>query len=490
MCSSDLARIADASLPIAKLAVDIATQAELNAVAGSIPAAYTDEQARDVIGAAVTPGTALTKAVNDAGDTITLDVPADGLITSPDGVSKSGFWMFRPPPSLPAPSKVITRFASGHGWTGGSDDPTFRLDGVASTYKLVTNGTGGSLYGSSPTFSTPLDLSSSVLRFRIAVDDPTKMLTNQVYVDCGTGNGFVGNLQGNYLANEFSTITLPRSIFTANTGTPLWTNVTGIRLRFQDKSTGAITVHAAEVALLPDCAVRNPSGTLVLEADDGYLNQLSNLRAATDALGVPVTFNPIIERIINGAAGMTAADLRSLHDRSGWQISCHGYAQAIHDTAGLSPAAAEADFLRAKHWLHANGLHDGVDDFALCPGTTTGFLADSNPLMPVIRRNFRSARTVDGKIETNGGADPHRLRSLLFTGQSASSLQTNVDWAAGAGGVFILALHDVLAGSTNGTSNGLPAIAINNLVQVLNYAAAKGMQFRTRGQLIAAGAHP
>jgi hypothetical protein len=99
---------------------------------------------------------------------------------------------------------------------------------------------------------------------------------------------------------------------------------------------------------------------------------------------------------------------------------------------------------------------------------------------------WRSARMFSGQgWETVVPGDPLSFRSLGFSGNTTANLQTNIDQAAGAGGVFHFSFHDVLAGSTNGTSGGLQAIAVNNLQTVVNYALGKGMVFRTRADWLA-----
>jgi peptidoglycan/xylan/chitin deacetylase (PgdA/CDA1 family) len=258
--------------------------------------------------------------------------------------------------------------------------------------------------------------------------------------------------------------------------------VTGVNVRFQDKGNAApITVRVAAVELIPDLGATYPNGVFIMEADDGYAGQFTNLLPVVSARGVPVTYNIISARFTGAStpSGYTPADLRRAQDKYGWQVSCHAYAQADHD--GPSTAGQmEASFQRQKHWLHANGLHAGVDHLALCPGT--GSPVPEGPMMDAIRRSFRSARVNAGFYETAAPGDSLRLRSILFSGagNSVANLQTNINAVAGAGGALIFTVHDILAGATDGTSNSLPAQAATNLATVLDYAASKGMTFRTR----------
>jgi len=380
--------------------------------------------------------------------------------------------------SMPPPSRIISRFASGHGWTSGTDDTAVKLYGDRS-YRGTTNGAGGSLYLSSPTFAAQ-DWSKSYVRVVARIDIPTRVATFQVWADSAGGSwvaGWPGTLAR---VDDWTVFTLPRSAFTVGTGTPDWTAITAVRIRFQDKGGSApIVARLAAVELLPDLAATYPAGVLVLEADDGYANQKNLLRPMLDSLGVPCTINPIVERITGGAAGITVADLQDMQERSGWQISAHAYSQAVHNGPATAAELA-ADWSAAKAWLHANGLHVGADDYALCPGSGTD--ATITPTVRALLRNYwRSARMFSGFQETVVPGDVMCFRSIGYSGNGNAQLQTNIDQAAAPGGVFHLSLHDVVAGATNGASNGLPAIGVTNLQTVLNYALGKGMVARTRG---------
>jgi hypothetical protein len=384
------------------------------------------------------------------------------------------------------PSRIISRFPSGHGWTGGTDDTTVKLYGDRS-YRGITNGAGANLTLSSPVFAAQ-DWSGSYVRVVLQVDDPARINNLQLFVDSGSvGNAYIGTIAtGNTAPNlvragDWSVFTLPRSAFSIPT-TPGWNNIVSVRIRIQDKSTGAVTLRAAAVELLPDRASVYPNGVLMVEADDGFAAHKTILRPLLDAFGIPCTLNPIVSRINSGAAGLTVADLRDMQDRSGWQISGHAYQQSFHDNASATPAQAEADYAAKKKWLQDNGFHPGADDYALCPGS--GVLP-TEAMRASLGKYWRSARMFSGPWETVVPSDFYSFHSLGFGGNSNATLQANIDQASGPGAVFSLSVHDVLAGSTNGTSSGLAAIAVNNLQTVLSYALGKGMAPRTRGDWLA-----
>lgn len=390
---------------------------------------------------------------------------------------------------MPPPVTIVSRFPSGHGWSGGTDDTSVVLYGDRS-YKVVTDGAGTTKTLSAA--STPvLDWSNKYVRIALRVDDPLKLGAVQLWMDNGGGSAYFSQFIGNsgaenfLTANQWGWLTLPRAVFATSgttTGVASWATVSRPRLVVKDRGAGAVTVWLGAVELLPDLASIYPNGVLVVEADDGFAAHKTLLRPMLDALGVPCTLNPIIERITNGVAGMTIADLRSMQDLSGWQISAHAYAQAVHDGPATAIQAA-ADFIATKNWLHNNGLHVGVDDFALCPGV--GSRLAPGTMRDTVANHWRSARMFTGFNETVVPADPLSFRSIGFSGNTVANLQTNIDQAAGAGAMFHLSLHDVLAGSTNGFSGGLQAIAVNNLRTVLQYALSKGMTPRTRGDWLA-----
>lgn len=408
------------------------------------------------------------------------------LITSPDGVSQSGLWMpavSRSP--LPAPSKIVSRFPSGHGWVGGTDDLTAGLF-TDRSYKVTTGGTGASTYLTSP-IGAAVDCSKSVIRIVFKVDNATRLSTLAINATSSTGNAYSANVQTNVISGEWCIATINRSQFSIAVGAPDWTAITKWDVWLRDKGASApVTIWLAAVELLPDLSATYPNGVFIMECDDGYAGQKTFLAPVVGQRGIPVTYNVITERFTgdNPPSGMTPADLRTFQDKYGWQISCHAYAMADHGGTPSTAATMEASFQRQKQWLHANGLHSGVDHLALCPGT--GSPVAEGAMMDVIRRSFRSVRVNSGYYETAIPADPLRLRSVLFSGagQTVANLQTNITAIAGAGGAFIYTIHDVVSGATDGTSNGLSAQAAVNLATVLDFAASKGMAFRTRADFI------
>lgn len=400
------------------------------------------------------------------------------LITSPDGISAIGVWAAASTITMRQPIRLVTRFQSGHGWTGATaDDTSVYLYGTQS-YRLTTNGAGTAQFVSSGTF-TAQDWSASTVRVVFRLGDPTKITTFQCYLTHGSGNVVQASIQNVAIAGEWYIATIARSQFATASGTPNWANVTQVQFRTIDTG-GGTTVHYQAVELVPDQAATYPNGVLVVEFDDGYAGQIANALPVLSARGIPATLNVIVDRFTGTpTSGITPAQLRTLQDKHGWQISCHAYLSSVHNATPATASALEQDFLRSKHWLHANGLHSGVDHLALCPGT--GSPVAEGTTLDTIREYFRSVRVNSGFFETYPAGDPLRIRSVLYSGQTNSQINANLDSCAGAGGTYVLAMHDVITGSTNGTSNSLPAIAANNLATVLDYAVTtKGMRARTR----------
>lgn len=196
--------------------------------------------------------------------------------------------------SLRAPSRILTRFASGHGWTGGADDAGTVLYG-SQTYKRTTSGTGAGGNIISPTFTTPVDFTGHVLRIVLRVNDASRFLRTICYVTTGSGNVLSATIQANYISNEWVIITLSRPNFTVTAGTPNWTGVTRIDLATYDKGTGPVDVHFAAVELVREPASWAQNGVFILEADDGYASWQQRLLPITSARGIPVTANIITE---------------------------------------------------------------------------------------------------------------------------------------------------------------------------------------------------
>lgn len=388
------------------------------------------------------------------------------------------------------PSRILSRFAAGHGSTGGADDLTVKLYGDRS-YKGTTDGAGTNKTLALP--STPvLDWTGNYVRLAVMIDNPANLSQLQLWMDSITNSAWfstiatAGSAAQVFAPNTWTIITLPRANFgVSGTATPVWTTVSRPRLVYKDKGGAApVNLWWAAIEHLPEQATVYPNGVFMLEADDGFAAHKTLLRPMLDALGVPCTYNPIIDRITSGAAGVSVADLKDMQDKSGWQISAHATTQSFHDNGAATAAQAAADFAAQKKWLHDNGFHAGADDYALPPGVGTNVFAAS-ATRDAVQAYWRSARMFNGFVETVVPGEPLSFRSLGFAGNTNAQIQANIDAAAGPGGVFSLSIHDVLTGSTNGTSAGVGAIAINNLQTVIQYALSKGMVPRTRGDWLA-----
>jgi peptidoglycan/xylan/chitin deacetylase (PgdA/CDA1 family) len=402
-----------------------------------------------------------------------------------DGVSLASPWQeFVTRTQRPA-SKVVFRFNGSAGFTTTTkvteDTSTVLFGDRTMKIAAVAN---DNIATDSPTF-TAQDWSASTIRLWLKMDTPANWSQSVMYVYM-TGGGIASvGISANFQAGEWIPVTIPRVQFSTAAGTLNWASVTKITVTNVAASTGPVTLWLGGVDLVPDLASTYASGVMVCEMDDGFAGQFTYGLPVFASRGIPVTYNVIGANFVGSPSvtGKYAADLRTLQDIHGWQISCHAYSTAVH-TGPSTTAQLEADFQRQKQWLHANGLHAGTDHYALCPGT--GSPVPAGTLMDALRKTFRSVRVNSGYYETAAYADPLRLRSVLFSGagNNVTNVKANIDKAAGAGGAFIFAMHDIIAGATDGTSGGIAAIAQTNLATILDYAASKGMVFRTRADLI------
>jgi hypothetical protein len=403
-----------------------------------------------------------------------------------DALSSSVMLGSKPPqalaPALRAPARIA---AAGHGWTGtGTSDDT-AMTWLGDRSLKIAPAASSTTTAASPTF-TAQDWSKGAVRVLLRVDDYAKLNFVVVQVTTGAGNVFTSGGLNNYftghLAGEWMVFVLPRGTFTVNSGTPTWAGVTQVQLLVSSAAAGGVMVNTHGIDLVPDLAATYPNGVFILEADDGYASQKNLLIPLADSLGVPVTLPLIIERITDTSAGMTVADLKALQ-RNGHQLACHAYSSAFHSNAASTAAAAEADLILQQRWYDDNGLSFGALDMALCPGMGSP-LASADPKSDVLRRRFRSVRVNSGYYESAAPSDPYAVRSLLYAGDT-NVLTTHINRQAVPGGAFMFAMHGIVAGATNGTDNGLPAPAYNNLKAALQLAASNGMAFRTRADWLA-----
>lgn len=147
-------------------------------------------------------------------------------------------------PTVAPADHIISRFASGHGWTGTgvTSDATQGPFGGASL-KITTLGAGVSVNATGPSI-TPLDMSADAIRIWLKVDDPTKLKTTScLFFLYGPtlSDSFAIAPSFTFNTGEFEPFTIPQKAW-GSAGSPNFNNIIRGQLRIVDQSTGAVNV--------------------------------------------------------------------------------------------------------------------------------------------------------------------------------------------------------------------------------------------------------
>lgn len=368
---------------------------------------------------------------------------------------------------------VITNLQSGHGFvaggTGGSqtDDTTDFIKGSQSL-ELVTNGAGAAKFTTNTSFS-PIDLTGKYLKVWIKVDNTDNVAEYWFYAasDAALSNRYTWKIEDDIsqmTRDATSAVWVPITLSFSEatiTGSPDRSAITAIRWRVTDKNSTAITANWGGMSSLPE-----PSkGIVSITFDDAWLSQYDEARKKMDEYGFAGTAYVTLDNI--GTANyMTLQNLKDLQDKAGWDISAHHQT----DFTTLTATQVEEAILDIKNYLLKNGFSKGANDFAYPNGAY-----DETTVLPLIKKYFRSARTIADYRETYPPADYHKLRVLLVVNTTTtSSIATAIDNARVNKEWLILVFHKIVTTPTVSTE-----YSIANFGTVIDDINSDGILVRT-----------
>jgi len=339
---------------------------------------------------------------------------------------------------LECPSEtVITNFQAGHGFTKESpsgtqvDDNTNYVKGDQSM-KLTTNGVGASTFSSIYSIAPVIDMTAKYFKVWIYVDDPTKISELMFYiasVDDWT-NRYTWDIPP-IKANTWVPLTLSFGM-ASTAGAPNRAAIQALRVKVKDDGTGVINANFGGWSSITEPT----NGVVSIVFDDGWENQYLEARKKMDDYGFAGTAYIIPDKV--GIAGqMTLTQLKKLQNLAGWDISSH----ASEDLTLLNAREVEELLLSIKNYLLKNGFSKGVDDFAYPFGKY-----DETTVLPLVRKYFRSARTIVSYAETIPPADYYKLRVMLVLNTTTTAaIATAVDRARLNKEWLILVFHKIVA---------------------------------------------
>lgn len=387
--------------------------------------------------------------------------PASGYVSS----------AFRPRPTWPQPSKVITRFGSGHGYTtsgtgvGTADlnDAVNQLPGYAQCVTLVTAGNGAAANVTN-TSVTSFDATGSALRVRLQVPQTARLLELDVFVgDSGFANYYKWTpvVSGaSQLITDGDWVVLQLSWHDAvATGTPTRSACTAVQVTAYDTGSAA-TVRLQSVELVPDASALFPNGVVSVCFDDSWDSALAGAKKLSQ-YGYNATEFLILDAL-GSTSYLTLAQVRALHDEHGWEIAAHAATGVNHGTGytGLTAAQVETDVVAQRQWMVSHGLRD-ADGFAY-PRGLHGLTSDAKPIADSIRDRFAYARTTHSSTagEVLPPAEPYRLRGIsdisgYAGGVTASAFTTSttghLDRCKSQRSWLILVFHKIVVTPTSTT---------------------------------------
>ena len=361
---------------------------------------------------------------------------------------------------------VVSNFQTSHGFveggTGGSqeDDTTNYIKGNQ-CLKLTTDGSANAKFTTLGPISPAIDFTGKYPKLWVYVSDTTKIAELWIYAstESDLSKRYTWKLEDDITQLKSETwcpVTLSFGEATV-TSTPDRTDIDYLRLRVTDKGTGAVSVSFGAWSLVDEPL----KGMVSLVFDDGWSSQFSQARLKMDQYGFAGTCY-IIPDYIGTSNYMTLAQLKYLQNQLGWDISAHYQT----DLTSLTGPEVEMKLISVKNYLLNNGFSRGANDFAYPNGKY-----DETTVLPLVRKYFRSARTIAAFAETFPPADYHKLRVLLVINTtSTASIATAIDQARTNKEWLILIFHKIVT-----TASAETEYSISNFGTVIDDIASDGI---------------
>jgi hypothetical protein len=403
----------------------------------------------------------------------------------------------------------VTSMQTGHGWTVSNalssalnDTSVFALGTQSATFTCKTDTTAATLTKT----GLALDISASKqLRLLLRIDGVENISGCTLYVSSDTMVANFGVLkiqnQTPDLAvrwikeGEWKWVTLNWAD-AAITGAPNLAAIDSLRIRATGLSGSSFTVHLQAVQVIERKNFAS-GGVVCFTYDDSYSSQYAIAAKRLDLYGYAGTAYTIVENVQKGNAGnalyLTTAQLKSMRDYSGWEISPHAWSVANHNR-GYAPSAApvvyvgqhnavrpdelDADLGRMRDWLSDNGLSDGYAGMAYPLGKfSTAVAAQMSYRLSYARAMTSSANA----FETVPPADPYALRSAVMDNSSVLATMTGwVDACAANGSLLIFCIHEIVTPATTTTQ-----VTQANHDGLVDYVAGKaGIRVMTLGNVM------
>jgi peptidoglycan/xylan/chitin deacetylase (PgdA/CDA1 family) len=368
---------------------------------------------------------------------------------------------------------VASTLQAGHGWTatdngaGDLNDTAEHLPGMAQSCRLTTAGSGAQVAFSHSDFSPALDMRDKMLRIWFKIDAATFANLQSIQVWAGTASlakAWRAWVQGNEAADtatsplggEWVCVTLNPASYHANVnGADMdWSQIARIKIGITDRGQGAgVNVWIGRVDLVPNSQVFGAHGVVSFTFDDGWVGACTVAAPVLAKYGYAGTLYFITdEPTVGGSDALSLAQVRSLKDSYGWEVSAHCYVNADHGFTRLSDSQLRADLASLQQWLQDQGYY--AYDEAYPNGQF------SPAVLNTVSQYMSSGRLAENRtIETLPVADPYRLRSIVIGNDTPAigpdTTLGNIGWYVQQiyqyGGWLILTMHQPVVGPARGS---------------------------------------
>jgi peptidoglycan/xylan/chitin deacetylase (PgdA/CDA1 family) len=289
-------------------------------------------------------------------------------------------------PTVTLPQNLITNpgtlyedFESTTGWNVGNGsiaNNTTQFQTGTQSIKGTSN-SGASLMINKTTYSWSM---ASFGRLRLwfylhnAVTDYSNGIELSLANDTGFSNYFYAQLSANdYLQSGWNVLDYPQGFFHVGSGSPSWASpIVALRMR---NYSGSGKTCATSYDNLTFGTLGAPC--VMINFDDGYVEQYNNCFAYMKPLGIPGSLYMIGTWIDGGAPYLTSAQLREM-DSSRWAIGNHTHDHTTLST--LTEAQCEAELTGGIADLTAAGVPRCANYFCY-PGTDNGANANTRTAM-------------------------------------------------------------------------------------------------------------
>lgn len=349
------------------------------------------------------------------------------------------------------------------------DDPsTFALG--EQSLKITTEGDGSAVF-SRKALEPALNFTDKVLKVWIKVDgvdnvDELRLTTTgddfRTWSDYWiSGSG----AQATFLRdNKWNVITLSPAQ-SVMIGAADVSRVDNIQIRISDKGTAKpVSVWLNSIALVP----KNDRAIVTFAFDDGFDSDYIMARPVLDKYHFPAT-SYVVGSTVGSSGKLSIEQLKNLQELNRWDISSHSYS---HSNLTARPRAEiEDDLSLSKKFLENNRLYKGSEHFAFPYGEF-----DSEALRAVVQKYFKTARTVEGPVETLPPSDPYRLRVMMVS-NSDSPLQVSerVRAALAGGDWLIIVFHRLVDSDADQETEYL----VSDFEQIVDDVASRGVDVMT-----------